>query len=514
MTPTTIARAKVLAKSLRSEAEKLGFHCQLTACQAAIAAGSGAKDWQSLTNHIKSKQTSASWRSNEAAAKLAQLSNIDLALTQSCIRNFEGRITGRHGAPTPAKNKNATSPTILGILRFELIDGKIHVFEKSDDGIWIENDHLDLFISPDGHAYDVKMPFYVGLLQRAFRYPSGLDFDEILAWIKAHTDFLEPSEYNFDINGVANKIAMQITSAMNMLVESAVGTLPGLKNALSGVALFSYSSIRYANAYLNSFEDIKSVPSYYRRFIKLIDDSFYDPGTSTIDYKERIDNAFNEPIDEYDLEMIRSRRCNAPELITGLLDGFAPLTVASEKTDLKSLVKTHRMITSDEEFAARQYDYGVFSMIKQHVAGIKDRGIARGTARWLARYIVWKGDDVLFQLDLNEMISQARVQLTSSGKRSLLGYDVIAVDTRKNDTLKLLNVIFGDLSSIQNERTGTFDGSCFVIDKRGPSIADFAIACIKPNGPTQIAVAEGIAAPQHFQKIADLIGKQFSRVIR
>ncbi len=516
MTPTTLARAKMLAKSLRSETVKHGFPCTLTACQAAIAAGSGASDWNSLTSQINGKQTALIWQKDKAAATLAELAKIDIKAAEKCVCDFADRVAGRPGHSKKAKLFDDASCTILGLLKFEAAGKKIRAFEKSDDGDWVEIDPQFVSIFPaDESLSPGDYPFYLRFLHRASRVPKDCsDPDLILAGLRSHTDLIKSKNQKIHFMAAISKVALFIFVAVNQLLEATVGTLPGEEDAISGVLLLPPPlTLASANMFIEKFDQIEALPASYRPFIKYLDRVMIDGPSSPVSLEQAIDSGFRENASADELAALKWLRRAKPDVIARVLDRIdfdRYIFMAPDEMLLTDPSEFHpSMIEAGPAFSYRESDADVFGMIMHHVANIEDKDLAYATSGWLARIFTEYDECELLEESPSHLTDWMRVHLYGTGEGVDYGdYGLVKIDPDEPEWASLLDVLFGDLTSIQSPVSGAIDGPCFILDRQGATIADFAVACIAPNGTVRLAAAEGLKVPKHFNQVAKEIAEQ------
>lgn len=132
MTPTTIGRAKKLAKTLKRELDQTGAATTLAHAQGAIAAGCGAQDWHALETAFRRGGTDAVWNAVRAIDHLAR-HDVDRDQAANAVAALGNKAASRPRAQVVTED--GANVTILGrITVSKLADGRLEVTKLTANG--------------------------------------------------------------------------------------------------------------------------------------------------------------------------------------------------------------------------------------------------------------------------------------------------------------------------------------------------------------------------------------------
>lgn len=519
MTPTTVARAKTLAKSLRAEAGSYGFDLQLSACQSIIAAGSGSPNWHHMTSRILDGQSPPSWNSELASAELAIKADVEPAIAAACMLMFQLRVDP-HMHEELGETSSETPYTIFDVLKFELVDGLIVASEKGDDDIWrpIGSDDVELFV-PASHTSTDIYPFHYSLLVRASKVgpENRLDRKKIVAGLKKHTDFPFEAIDGTELLDIMQVVGIKMCHYIDHLIFD------------SGTALFEYDSpldavdmmpgghnLTRVNRYIANFKAISSLRASYRPFLRYLPLAEFErvDDDQAARFKQKIDEGVGLSDDPAELKALKWLRTASQVIVERVLcevkEWGGTFSPPQDMIRNPAFQYHPSMIEASQDlgFHERQ-DFDAFGIIQEIVSEIEDPGEAFATQGWLARQTIRYTEEPVLADGFEDLLDGMR-DIFHEDHPVLELYDAeIFLLQRADGLFDDLRLHFGDCAIVQKFDDDPLRYIPFLVDNLGSSLRDISLVLIDTtDGTLDIACVDDLAATGDTEVIAGVVASK------
>ncbi len=514
MTPTTVARAKSLAKSLRSECKRCDLEVSLSSCQAVIAVGSGSLNWHDMTSTLLDGRRLAPWNQNNAAVTLSEKAKIPDLMAEGILGTFQERIDGRPDFYSDRR----PSFEIFDELRVEVTDWEIVASVRDADRNWVPLDpEVVSFDVPSFNAHPDETQFLLDILGRASKVDprDKSDHKKILAGLRKNIKMPVPPIEELALPLLTEIVAITIRELLNDLLDNCVGGLDDKESAIDSVQIIpGKNDLTKIQRYIDHVDAIVSLKPSYRPFLRFIPLITFDENRSaTNDWiKVFVDQGFGIVDDADHLRALKWLRTAHEAVVDKVLDDlFVEYDAFSVPSDMlrHSAYQYHPSMIQAAPYLSfhEKAGYDAFGALQEIVTEIDDPIEGFEVQGWLARQVVLHEEFPVLKKGFEEIFEAVRDDISCENVEIPFDdFKIIMLDFEDLDEeIDSLRIHFGNNRLLYALAHNPDRYVAFVIDTLGHSLQDLALVIVDKDDDMSydIALAGDLEPNEKLQDIAD-----------